>query len=198
MPPTYSVVTIWKYALTTVFCIVTVFVNTLQGTLPADWGVMSTPSMSNLHNFSCSNCGLSGPLPSWGDATACNRIMEHFDVAGNAFTGAVPTAMEGWLNLQHFDVSGNQLTGVFSGATHCSLEALKKLRIARNNLTGPVPASELQKSAWRNGHRSVELTFAVDSSPTNSIPFSAICCGDSKAGSVCFVLIVQFCCKQLL
>jgi hypothetical protein len=113
-----------------------------QGGLPLDWGVMSTPAMSALRSFSCARCGLSGQLPSWGDASACNGILERFDVSGNALTGAVPVAMEGWLNLQHFDVSTNQLTGVFASTTHCNLEALVTLRVARNNLTGPIPTSE--------------------------------------------------------
>jgi hypothetical protein len=69
-------------------------------------------------------------------------MTEHFDVSGNAFTGAVPHSMEGWLNLRLFDVSGNQLTAVFPSTPHCSLEAMKVLRVARNNLAGTVPMGE--------------------------------------------------------
>jgi hypothetical protein len=95
--------------------------------------------MTGLRTFACANCGLSGSLPPWGDSGACNGMVETFDVSGNAFTGAVPNTMEGWLNLRHFDVSGNQLTAVFTGTPHCSLEALKVLKVARNNLAGTVP-----------------------------------------------------------
>jgi hypothetical protein len=69
--------------------------------------------------------------------------MEHFDVSGNAFTGAVPTNMEGWISLRHFDVSGNQLTAVFLATPQCSMDSLKVLKVARNNLTGTVSLGEL-------------------------------------------------------
>jgi hypothetical protein len=114
----------------------------VQGPLPTDWATVSSPAMIGLRTFACAKCGLSGSLPPWGDSVACNGMMEHFDVSGNAFTGTVPNTMEGWLNLRHFDVSSNQLTEVFPGTPHCSLEGLKVLRVARNNLAGTVPLGE--------------------------------------------------------
>lgn len=112
-----------------------------QGGLP-EWAGTSSLAMANLSSFECRKCGLSGPLPNWGNDQLCDSYldMERFDVSGNAFTGPIPESMKGWGSLLVLDVSGNKLTDVLT--TPRCITLLKELRLARNNLTGPPPQSE--------------------------------------------------------
>jgi hypothetical protein len=110
---------------------VDLFRNNIQGTIPADLGLLTA-----LTNFYLGLNALTGTLPeSIGQWTALTSFF-----VGNALTGTLPASIGQWTALTSFRVSNNALTGTLP-ASIGQWTALTGFRVSGNALTGTLPAS---------------------------------------------------------
>jgi hypothetical protein len=106
--------------------------NNIQGTIPADLGLLTA-----LIIFGGSNNGLTGTLPvSIGQWTS----LTYFSVVNNALTGPLPVSIGQWTALTYFSVSTNALTGTLP-ASIGQWTALNNFRGSNSGLTGTLPVS---------------------------------------------------------
>ncbi|XP_078433176.1 leucine-rich receptor-like protein kinase family protein [Wolffia australiana] len=94
--------------------------------------------------------------------------LQLLDVAGNRFSGRVPTTMSELVSLSSLDISQNQ----FSGPLPVNLPGtLKSFNASDNNLSGAIPENlrKFPESAFRPGNPGLELPKTEpDSSPTGN------------------------------
>jgi hypothetical protein len=111
---------------------VDLFLNGIQGTIPADLGLLTA-----LTYFVVAGNGLTGTLPvSIGQWTA----LTYFVVGGNGLTGTLPVSIGQWTALTHFAVNFNSLTGTLP-ASIGHWTALTLFSVYSNEMTGTIPAS---------------------------------------------------------
>jgi Leucine-rich repeat (LRR) protein len=104
--------------------------NILTGTVPKFPQQLASIELSN--NF------LKGPL----DFLADVLFLEELNVAGNEFTGTLPTFMSDYPLIQSLNVSGNALRGsteVF-GRNSSALRILQSTDLSQNALSGQLPS----------------------------------------------------------
>ncbi|KAA3471889.1 leucine-rich repeat receptor protein kinase MSP1-like isoform X3 [Gossypium australe] len=94
--------------------------NTLQSI-----GVLASLKVLSLYD-----CGLNGPLPTYGWCDL--RRLEGLDLSENALEGTLPSCLANLSSLHYLDISGNQFTGKGSSTALANLTLLRVILLSRN------------------------------------------------------------------
>ncbi len=133
-PPSASVVNSW-HGVTVVGDRVTklsLFNNSLSGTLPSELG-----SLSNLQVLSLNFSSLSGTLPS--ELGSLSNLQELW-LDRNSLSGTLPSELGSLSNLRKLYLHRNSLSGTLPSELG-SLSNLQELSLHRNSLSGTLPST---------------------------------------------------------
>ncbi|KAH6770358.1 hypothetical protein C2S52_015161 [Perilla frutescens var. hirtella] len=130
--------------------------NDLSGNIPAELGSLSKlrvlglslnklsgyipPSIGNITSIkelALTFCSLSGKIPE----LLAHQSLVYFLLAGNSFTGTIPSDFFNITALQYFEVSLNKLHGVIPSTIGLTLPNLKDLLLTLNQFHGTIPVS---------------------------------------------------------
>jgi len=94
---------------------------------------------SSMTYFACSNCGFTGPIPTWISAM---QNLQYLKLSRNALTGTLPIQLESMATLKHLDLSDQSTSGVGLSGNLLSFSTqtdLTELYLQHNNFQGPIP-----------------------------------------------------------
>jgi len=130
--------------------------NSLTGSLPSSWG-----SMTGMFLLYLKSNYLTGSLPSsWGSM----RGMQYLNLYSNALTGSMPSSWGAMIDLVDFLALGNRLTGSLPSSVG-SLSQLIILELASNCFSGLLPErlgflTDLQFLSLSNNRLTGPVSFA--------------------------------------
>ncbi|KAM3239309.1 hypothetical protein P3L10_014343 [Capsicum annuum] len=120
-------------SLTLNLTFLTLYLNPLNGMLPASAGNLST----YLRLFVATNCKIKGRIP---DEVGNLSSLLDFRLSGNNFVGSIPTTIGNLRNLQHFNLSSNKFTG-FIGDHIWNITSLREMHLGSNKFSSNIPPS---------------------------------------------------------
>ena len=105
--------------------------NSLSGTIPSELG-----SLTNLNNLYLHNNSLSGTIPGeLGNLTNLDLVV----LNNNSLSGSIPTELGGLTKARSLSLSSNSLSGEIPAAIG-NLTSLKLLNLNDNSLSGSIPS----------------------------------------------------------
>ncbi|KAM3393887.1 hypothetical protein P3S68_002888 [Capsicum galapagoense] len=109
----------------------TLYLNPLNGMLPASMGNLST----SLRKFYANNCKIKGRIPN--EVGYLSSLLD-LELSGNNLAGSIPTSISNLRNLQGLFLSNNRLSGSI-GDNLCNLQCLDVIDSTQNQLSGSLP-----------------------------------------------------------
>lgn len=106
--------------------------------------IPSLESHQNLNSLSCTNCGLTGNIPTFLQSLT---KLEQIQMGGNSFVGVLPSFLQSLSNVKVMDFSdqtsngGSGLQGLLLDLS--GLSQLKELHLQQNQLSGAIPETFL-------------------------------------------------------
>ncbi|ESQ40011.1 hypothetical protein EUTSA_v10012735mg [Eutrema salsugineum] len=108
--------------------------NKLSGPLPSELGYLS-----NLNRFQIDENNITGPIPK---SFSNLKKVKHLHFNNNSLSGQIPVELSNPTNIFHVQLDNNNFSGSDIPASYGNFSSILKLW---NELTGPIPSSNLSK-----------------------------------------------------